>query len=175
MVRRILVAITIAAAGLLSIAVAMPFLDERPAPLPDRVAAKRVVVEKSKHLMTLYLDGHEPRTYRVALGRGGMARKQSEGDNRVPEGNYRLTRMNRSSFHRALHISYPEGDDDRVAHRTGTDIEIHGLPNALSLLGRLQSWHRLLDWTAGCVAVTDSEMDEIHNAVHDDTPIEIKP
>lgn len=172
MARRILVVMAITGVVACSIAAAMPFLSERTKALPDGVKAKRIVIEKSAHHMILYLDGHEPRAYQAALGRGGMARKEREGDKLVPEGIYSINdKPSRSQFYRALHISYPSAAD-AAAGRTGSDIEIHGLPNGLGWLG---SWHRLWDWTAGCIAVTNSEMDEVWRAVDRDTPVEIRP
>ncbi len=172
MARRVLVAIAIGAVAAVAVAAALPLLDERPQRLPDGAKATRIVVEKSSHRMILYLDDHEPRAYRVALGRGGMMRKQREGDKLVPEGTYSINdKPSRSQFYRALHISYPSAADT-AAGRTGSDIEIHGLPNGLGWLG---SWHRVWDWTAGCIAVTNSEMDEVWRVVDRDTPIEIRP
>jgi murein L,D-transpeptidase YafK len=81
-----------------------------------------------------------------------------------------------SAFHRALHISYPSAEDNARAAEAGVsaggDIMIHGLPNGLGALGPA---HRLRDWTAGCIAVTDAEIEEIWNLVNDGTPIEILP
>src|SRR5262249_40632365 len=97
--------------------------------------------------------------------------------NKTPEGRYMIDRRNeRSSFYKALHISYP-GDDDVARGKAGgydpgDNILIHGLPNGLGLLGPL---HRMLDWTAGCIAVTNDEIDELWVLVPDGTPIEIKP
>jgi murein L,D-transpeptidase YafK len=176
MARRVLVA-AIAAAGALSIAAAVPFLDERQMPLPDDVRADRVLVEKSAHRMSLIKDGQVLRAYRVSLGRGGPAPKSREGDARVPEGTYSIDRRHpRSRFHLALHISYPSAADTAAALSrgvsAGSDIEIHGLPTGLGWLG---SFHRTLDWTAGCIAVTNTEMDEVWRIVPDGTPVVIKP
>jgi murein L,D-transpeptidase YafK len=86
------------------------------------------------------------------------------------------SRKSDSSFHRALHISYPSAADVAQAHASGLDpgglIMVHGLPNGLGFLGRL---HRLVDWTDGCVAVTNAEIDELWQAVADGTPIKIEP
>jgi murein L,D-transpeptidase YafK len=172
MARRIFIAIAIGAIGALSIAAAVSFLDERQTPLPGGVKADRIVVQKSAHRMSLYSGEMLLRTYRVALARGGMARKEREGDLRMPEGAYIIDeKPQRSQFHRALHISYP-GDEDNKAGRTGSHIEIHGLPNWLGFIG---SWHRALDWTAGCIAVTNGEMDEVWRAVDKGTPVDIRP
>ena len=170
------VLVAIAVVGVVSIAAAVPFLDERPTPLPDHATADSIVVEKSAHRLSLLKDGQVLRTYRVSLGRGGSAPKSREGDARVPEGTYSVDRRNpRSWFHLALHVSYPSAADAAaaLAHgvRAGSDIEIHGLPTGLGWIG---SWHRALDWTAGCIAVTNGEMDEVWRVVPDGTPIIIR-
>ena len=81
-----------------------------------------------------------------------------------------------SSFHKALKVSYPSGTDRMAAEKRGEppggDIMVHGIRNGLGLIGRLQP---LVDWTAGCMAVTNPEIEEIYRAVRDDTPIEIRP
>jgi len=95
----------------------------------------------------------------------------------VPEGHYVIDWRNPSSaYHLALHISYPDAADAAAAaardDNPGGDIMIHGLPNGFGVVGAL---HRRLDWTAGCIAVTDPEIEEIWQAVADGTPIEIRP
>src|SRR5215831_14981427 len=143
--------------GALAIVGTVPFLEPR-TPLDDHLRADSIIVEKSMHRMSLFKDGQLLRTYRVALGRGGPEPKSREGDARTPEGAYHIDRRNPSSCcHLALHISYPGAADIGAAHArgvsAGSDIEIHGLRNGLGWLGRL---HRAIDWTSGCIAVTDS-------------------
>ena len=167
---------TIAIIGALSIVWAVPFRDAPQMPLPDDLTADSIVVEKSAHRLSLYKDGQVLRTYRVALGRGGPEPKAREGDARTPEGTYVVDRRNpHSCCHLALHISYPSAADVAAARArgvsAGSDIEIHGLRNGLSWLGR---FHRIMDWTHGCIAVTDSEMDEIWRVVPDGTPVVIR-
>ena len=145
--------------------------------LPANVVADRVLIEKRAHRLTLFRNGVPLETYHVSLGAHPVGKKEREGDGRTPEGIYRIDRHHaQSRFHAALHVSYPNQED--VAHaralgvRPGGDIMIHGLPNGLGWLGRLQGLH---DWTAGCVAVTDPQIDEIARAVPDETVVEIKP
>ena len=131
------------------------------------------MVEKARHLMTLYRDGKPFRTFAVALGRGGLGPKQREGDNLTPEGSYRIIGRNpNSAYHLSLRVSYPEPRDVEAARARGlspgSDIMIHGI-------GRGVGWRRFKDWTFGCIAVTDSEMEEIWRMVPDGTPIDIKP
>ena len=174
MKRSILTATAIVSA--LMMIAAVPFLDEPRAPLPDRLTADSILVEKSLHRLSLFKDGELLRTYRVALGRGGSEPKSREGDARTPEGAYFIDHRNPHSVaHRALHISYPSTTDVAAARargvNAGSDIEIHGIRNGLGWLGRL---HRAFDWTAGCIAVTNGEMDEIWRIVPDGTPIVIR-
>ena len=117
------------------------------------------------------------KTYTVALGRGGLAPKQRQGDHLTPEALYQIDRRNKNSrFYRALHVSYPNEIDRERARKLGVDpggdIMIHGITNGLGWLG---SVHRTIDWTNGCIAVTDAEMDEIWLLVPDGTPVEIRP
>jgi murein L,D-transpeptidase YafK len=139
--------------------------------------ADRVLVEKRDHRLTLLRGGKPLKTYRVALGTGGLARKARAGDNLVPEGTYRVDSRNaHSSFHLALHVSYPSvADVERArAHgwQAGGDIMIHGLPKGYGWLGRLHTQH---DWTRGCIAVADDEIEEIWRLVPNGTPVEIRP
>jgi murein L,D-transpeptidase YafK len=151
---------------------------QQPAPptAPSGVA-DRVVVEKAQRKLTLYRAGRPLKTYEVALGRNPIGHKEREGDGRTPEGMYRIDFHKRnSSFHRALHVSYPNVTDRARALAQGVspggDIMIHGLPKAFATVG---SAHRLHDWTEGCVAVTNSEIEEIWAAVPDGTPIDLRP
>ena len=139
--------------------------------------ADSVVVEKSLRRLTLYAGGIPARTYDVALGKKPDGRKERAGDFRTPEGLYFIDARNPvSQYHRGLHVSYPNADDLARARATGIstggDIMIHGLPNGQ---GKVGARHRAFDWTNGCVAVTDQEIDEIWNSVPVGTPVRIKP
>lgn len=136
----------------------------------------RVVVKKKEHQLLL-MDGDVIVTsYSVALARGGLEPKQRQGDHKIPEGLYLIDSRNQTSrFHRALHISYPNEADQARARKLGVDpggaIMIHGIRNGLGWLGASQ---RLIDWTDGCIAVTDGQIEEIWRLVPDGTPIEIR-
>lgn len=136
-----------------------------------------VLIEKRAHAMTLFAGGGAVARYRVALGQGGLAPKEREGDARVPEGEYRITGRNaRSAYHRSLRIGYPRSDQVAAARRAGIDpggdVMIHGLPNGRGWVGAL---HRRRDWTLGCVAVTDAEMDEVWRRVPVGARVRIVP
>ena len=139
--------------------------------------ADSIVVLKKDHTIELFAGGKVIRTYKVALGRGGLAPKEREGDGRTPEGRYIIdAKYEHSAYHKALHVSYPNADDRKRAARLhvppGGAIMIHGLPNGKGWVG---ARHRLFDWTLGCIAVTDEEIDEIWNLVPVGTPVEIRP
>jgi murein L,D-transpeptidase YafK len=143
----------------------------------SRLVADSIVVEKSKHSLTLYQGGFAVRTYGVALGKQPQGDKVKRGDNRTPEGVFRIDFRNADSkYHRALHISYPDVEHLRRAAAMGVtaggDVMIHGLPKGYETVGAA---HREFDWTEGCVAVTNAEIEEIWSAIPDGTPIQIKP
>ena len=146
-------------------------------PLPSNITADRVIVEKAARRLTLLRDGTPLKSYRVALGRAPVGPKEQEGDRRTPEGIYSIDfHKEDSDYHRALHVSYPEQRDIERAAAAGVppgcDIMIHGIRNGLGWIG---AFHRRSDWTAGCIAVTDFEIEELWRAVPDGTPIEIRP
>jgi murein L,D-transpeptidase YafK len=127
--------------------------------------------------LTLIHDGHPIKSYRIALGSNPIGPKTRQGDRRTPEGIYVIdSRTAASGFHRALHVSYPSAADRVAAKRAGVDpggdIFIHGIKNGLGWLG---ATHRLVDWTAGCIAVTNAEIDEIWRLVPNGTNVEIRP
>jgi murein L,D-transpeptidase YafK len=139
--------------------------------------ADKVVLIKGKRVLLLMRQGEIFKSYKVALGKEPNGHKTKAGDKKTPEGTYILDSRNPDSkFHLAIHISYPKESDILNAQRQGVppggDIMIHGLPPDLGRVGKL---HRLSDWTNGCIAVTNNEIEEIWRLVPDGTPIEIKP
>ena len=145
--------------------------------LPADARADRVIVMKKERTLTLISGDKVLKIYKVALGGDPIGPKRMEGDHKTPEGSYILDRRNpKSKYYRSIHISYPSEEDRERARKSGVspggDVMVHGLPNGFGWLG---ATHRTQDWTDGCIAVTDQEMDEIWSAVPDGTPIEIKP
>jgi murein L,D-transpeptidase YafK len=137
----------------------------------------RVLVLKSEHTLQLLTHGKVVKSYKVALGGDPGGPKTHRGDHKTPEGIYVLDFRNvHSQFHKAIHISYPNAHDRALARQRGVspvgDVFVHGLPNGYGAIGAA---HRLRDWTDGCIAVTDEEIDEIWAVVADGTPIEIRP
>ncbi|EBA14165.1 ErfK/YbiS/YcfS/YnhG family protein [Roseobacter sp. CCS2] len=108
-------------------------------------------------------------SYKIDLGFAPVGHKVQEGDGRTPEGGYRVDRRNpNSSFHLSLGISYPDANDIASARAKGVnpggDIFIHGTPAV---------WERTPDWTWGCIAVTNDQMDEVYAMVNTGTLIYI--
>jgi murein L,D-transpeptidase YafK len=137
----------------------------------------KVLVIKHERLLRLVSRGKIVKTYKVALGTEPVGAKQRQGDHRTPEGTYVLDSRNaHSHFYKAIHISYPSPEDKTRAEAAhvapGGDVYLHGLPNGFGAIG---SAHTVRNWTDGCIAVTDNEIDEIWNLVKNGTPIEIRP
>ena len=143
----------------------------------NTVMADKVLIEKKARRLTLLSKGQVIKSYKVALGRNPAGPKEKEGDNRTPEGTYTIdTRNTKSRYHLALHVSYPNTQDIQRAKKQGVspggNIMIHGIRNGFGWIGR---FHRWLDWTKGCIAVTNNEIDEIGRLVENGTPVEIRP
>ena len=141
------------------------------------VGVDHIVVYKRDRKLVLLSQGAELRSYKVALGGEPVGPKTRLGDHRTPEGLYILDSRNPNShYYKAFHISYPNSKDIAAAKKLGVspggEIMLHGLPKEYAWMGKA---HTLHDWTDGCVAVTDEEMDEIWKLVRVGTPIEIKP
>jgi murein L,D-transpeptidase YafK len=144
--------------------------------ITSKQQADRILVVKGTHTMTLFKDGQVLKSYKVALGSGGGAKTQA-GDRDTPEGEYVIDAKNmHSRFHRALHISYPNLADRERARKLGVSpgalIEIHGVESKWAWLGSLP---RQIDWTAGCIAVTNPEIKEIYQLVPVGTTVRIEP
>ena len=152
------------------------------APAPEArsdelTAADHVVVRKAERKLYLYRGEELLGAYRIALGLNPVGHKERENDYKTPEGHYTLAQRNtRSSYFLSILVSYPNAEDMRRAHQrgwsTGGSIMIHGLPNGYAWVGAA---HRLHDWTAGCIAVTNPEIEEIVKLVPLGTPVEIRP
>ena len=139
------------------------------------VQADKVFVDKSERILQLMHDGKVLKTYRIALGDNPVGHKQVQGDERTPTGRYTLDYKNENSIaYRSIHISYPNAADRAHAAKLGAspggDIMIHGQMNGF---GHLAWLNQQRDWTDGCIAVSNEEMDEIMAAVAVGVPIEI--
>ena len=146
-------------------------------PLEPGTRADRLAVIKSERRLILFRGGQVLKTYPVSLGWQPLGPKYCQGDGRTPEGSYVISAKNpHSKYHLALRISYPGPTDraraEEAACNPGGDIMIHGLPRGLGYLGR---FHRFYDWTQGCIALTDLEIEEIYLSVPVGTPVLIEP
>ena len=139
--------------------------------------ADLVIVVKSEFRLYLVKSGKVIKAYPIVLGSHPKGPKRRRGDGKTPEGRYILDYKNaHSKFYKSIHISYPDKKDRQRARRAGVDpggaIMIHGQKNGLGWLSFIS---RYFNWTDGCIAVTNEEMDEIWSAVKVCTPIEIRP
>lgn len=140
-------------------------------------SANRIIVEKSEHLMYVMAGDSILAKFSIALGANPKGHKHQEGDERTPEGLYVLDYKNSdSSFYKSIHISYPNAEDVKAAEVAGVDpggqIMIHGQRNGFGWLARIT---QRSDWTDGCIAITDAEMDRLWKLVRVGTTIEIRP
>jgi len=139
--------------------------------------ADKILIEKKARRLTLLLKGEVLKTYKIALGGNPDGPKERQGDNKTPEGTYFIDSKNKDSqYHLSLHISYPNESDKKRARELGIspggDIMVHGIKNGFSWVGDA---HTEADWTKGCIAVTDEEIEEIDKLVPNGTIVEIRP
>ena len=154
-------------------------------PSPSSGAARpgevtEIRIDKSERKLELLAGAEVVRTYKAALGPGGAGPKQYEGDKRTPVGTYRVTGRIKNLFHQFLVVSYPNGEDRRrfaelkqrgevpPGRGVGHGIGIHGVGGA-----EYAGTHKQTDWTLGCVALDDDEIDEVARLVKDGTKIVI--
>ena len=147
-----------------------------PKSLPSELVVTVVKVDKSARRMYLMSGDTLVREYRIALGKQPKGHKRFEGDNRTPEGRYYLDYvLEESEFYRSVHISYPAPPDRKWAEKydidPGGNIKIHGLKNGER---RSSGYVQSFDWTDGCIAITNQEMDEFIELVQMGTPIYIE-
>jgi murein L,D-transpeptidase YafK len=150
--------------------------------LPSLCAAQTyadsVLVDKSDHTLTVLANGHPLAVFKASFG-AYPGPKERQGDGKTPEGRYVLDYKNEnSSFYRAIHISYPNADDRararRGGYRTGGDIMVHGWPSEPRLVFAIARWPNA-DWTNGCIALANSDMQKFWDMVRVPVPIEIRP
>lgn len=152
------------------------FLISGPEDIELSETADKVLVDKSEEKLYLLKAGSTIAEFSVAFGANPVGHKQQEGDERTPEGQYLLDyKKADSSFYKSIHISYPNEADKQAAAEKGVNpgglIMIHGQRNRLGWLSFIT---QRFNWTDGCIAVTNSEMDQIWDSVAVNTPIEIR-
>ncbi len=137
----------------------------------------KIVIEKKARRLMLISKGEVLKTYKIALGGSPIGPKERQGDNKTPEGTYFIDSRNKDSrYHLSLHISYPNERDKKRAKELGVspggNIMLHGIKNDFSWVG---DHHTEVDWTKGCIAVTDEEIEEIDKVAPNGTIVEIRP
>jgi len=143
--------------------------------LPNGSKVDKILVEKSIRKMHVYSVGKKLKTYTISLGFRPKGKKHFEGDGKTPEGVYYIVSKNSKSIaHKSFGISYPNSADKKYAAQRGKSvgryIMIHGMMNGLGYWGK---FHRFIDWTGGCIAVTNSEMDDLFRHIEVGCEIEI--
>ena len=145
--------------------------------LPQNTEIDYIIVKKSDRQLLAYAKHKLIKTYKISLGDSPVGHKESEGDEKTPEGVYVINAKNpNSGYHKNLGVSYPNKKDIAKAKLLGKDpggdIKIHGIRNHLGFIGNFQ---RFFDWTNGCMALTNNEVDELFYTVNIGTKIEIRP
>jgi murein L,D-transpeptidase YafK len=145
--------------------------------LPVSCSVDSIAVFKHKRELHVFSSGRLLKTYKISLGGNPIGHKRIEGDKKTPEGLYFIIAKNpNSGYHKNLGISYPNEEDKLNAQKAGQspggDVKIHGLKNGS---GHISKFQRFRDWTNGCIALTDKEMDELYEHVKIGTPIAIFP
>ena len=144
--------------------------------LPINTKIDTIIIFKSKRELQIFFKKKLLKTYKIALGANSVGHKHFEGDEKTPEGSYSIYKLKTSIAYKSLHINYPKIDDKNYAKnhfkKPGGNICIHGIKNGF---GFLYKFHRFYDWTDGCIAVNNKEMDEIYNSVNSKTIVIIKP
>lgn len=146
------------------------------ATLPKNTKIDAIIVFKSKRELQIFFQKKLIKTYKVALGANPIGHKHFEGDEKTPEGSYSIYKLKTSIAYKSLHINYPKPKDENYAKihskKPGGDICIHGIKNGFSFVHK---FHRFYNWTDGCIALNNKEMDEIYSSVNSKTSVIIKP
>lgn len=143
--------------------------------IAEDVVIDSLVVEKSDRTLSIFSNKKKIKEYKIGLGHTPTGKKQFEGDGKTPEGLYFIDAKSAvSKYHKNLNISYPNAEDVKYAKSIGKsaggDIKIHGLPNAFNPKTYIVS-----DWTLGCIALSNEEIDELYQHIKLGSPILILP
>jgi murein L,D-transpeptidase YafK len=136
-----------------------------------------ILIKKKARLLETYSKHQLVKSYNIALGSSPVGHKEKEGDGKTPEGIYKIILKNpKSSYHLSLKISYPSSQDIANAKalnlNPGSNIMIHGIKNGFGWIGK---YHSMLDWTRGCIAVSNLEIEEIYSTIQIGSVVEIRP
>jgi murein L,D-transpeptidase YafK len=154
---------------------------DRSIPATERV--DRLRIYKARHRLEAWSGKRLLKVYKVAIGRGGAGHKRQEGDGKTPEGSYVIDAKRHSrTFHRFLHVSYPNAKDRAAfarARRAGTLPAKATIGGAIGVHGEKRGWawlpHKWVDWTQGCIAVDNEEIEELYPVVQLKAVVEIYP
>ena len=148
-------------------------------PIPENITIDKLVVDKSERKLNVFSNGSIVKAFSISLGDSPIGHKEKEGDEKTPEGDYIIDSkagLGVCGYHKNLGVSYPNKNDKVNARKkgfsAGGDIKIHGLKNGQGFIGKIQRWR---DWTNGCMAVTNDEIDDLFKHVKIGTPITINP
>jgi murein L,D-transpeptidase YafK len=151
--------------------------------LPDKCVVDRIEVYKDKHVLEAWSKDELLKVYKIVIGKGRKGPKRYEGDNRTPEGRYRIDSRHRSKkFHRFLHLSYPNKSDRKGFRKDRKDGSVPagaGIGGAVGIHGEKKGkeWlpHKLVDWTQGCIALDNDEIEELFRMVKKNADVIIHP
>lgn len=172
----ILLASGAALVGVAGLALVAARFRPRRDPLPPGTVADYVLIEKKAHRLTVFSAHQKLRSYKIALGRGGLGLKRSGWDGKTPEGLYRIdAHQADKDYPHALRLNYPSEKDQAMAqrrHRSPSGhVLIHGIRYGFGWLGIAQ---RFMDWTGGSIALTNPEMAELYYIIPDGASVEIR-
>jgi murein L,D-transpeptidase YafK len=145
--------------------------------IENGVKIDKIIVYKSKRELSTYANGSLIKTFKISIGKNSIGKKEFKDDYKTPEGKYFISsKAPHPLYHKYLYVSYPNKSDllnaKKLKKDVGGQILIHGLHKKYALLG---NFHRFRDWTKGCMALTNNEIDDLYDAVNVKTPIEIYP
>jgi murein L,D-transpeptidase YafK len=162
----------------LAVVLLLGFYAQRPArSTPPAPRADTILIVKHERKLYLLHDNYPLRSYRIALGLSPTGAKEREWDFRTPEGSYIIDfRLEHSHYFKALHISYPGPEDLKRSSAlhlpAGGDIFIHGEPNQPT---KPVSYYKTRDWTNGCIALSDEDLQDLWDLTAGQTLVEIVP
>lgn len=145
--------------------------------IENDIKIDKIVVYKSNRSLLAYSNGVLIKTFKISIGKNSIGKKEIKDDYKTPEGKYFITTKGpHQLYHKYLYVSYPNKSDilnaKKLKKDVGGQILIHGLHKKYALTGK---FHRFWDWTKGCMALTNNEIDDLYDAVNIKTPIEIYP
>jgi murein L,D-transpeptidase YafK len=145
--------------------------------IQNGIKIDKIVVYKSQRALLAYSNGVLIKKFKISIGKNPIGKKEIKDDFKTPEGKYFISMKGpHPLYHKYLYVSYPNKSDilhaKALNKNPGGEILIHGIHKKYVYAGK---FHRLVDWTKGCMALTNNEIEDLYNAVNVNTPIEIYP